>query len=71
MARYASRPKQRWCSDLGEEVADLHAPIVFEPFDPAQPTGLLDAAGNELYRIEEMQQVGFIAGMQPTKRRKS
>ena len=51
----------RYSEELGCECPDIgQAHTVFEPDRSPQRTGLLDAQGNELFAIDEMDQIGFI-----------
>jgi hypothetical protein len=53
------RPRAEWSDD----VPLLPVIHVTEPADRTpQPTGLYDANGVELYRVDEREPVGFLAG---------
>lgn len=58
MRRYTTKPRAIWVEDLGEECPDLPQITVYED-DCPQSTGLLDAQGNELYRVDEKEPIGF------------
>lgn len=53
------RPRSTWCEELDMDVPDPAPLTVYEPDDGAEPTGILDASGNELWRIEEREPIGF------------
>ena len=59
MNRYITKPHARWCDDLECEVAEPGPLVVFEPDGDPQPTGLLDAHGNELYRVSDRRPIGY------------
>ncbi len=51
----------RYSEDLGCECIDMGmAHTVFEPDSSPRETGLLDAHGNKLYSISEMDPIGFV-----------
>ena len=59
MKRYITKPRAVWVSELEEECPDMPALTVFEPDGEPQPTGILDAQGNELFRMLERKPIGF------------
>lgn len=60
MPRYiALRPRAGYDHDSMEAWDDAHGITVFEPDDAPVETGLLDAQGNPLYRVQERAAIGF------------
>ncbi len=58
----ASAPQRAWWDDLYQldrMPAGFDRVTVFETGDDPRPTGLLDAQGNQLYRMVEKQPIGF------------
>lgn len=56
---------QRWSDQWQGEVIDIgQAHTVFETERIPRRTGLLDASGNPLYAVDEMDQIGFIRSNQ-------
>jgi len=47
-----------WVDDLEQDCPDPPCLVVYEDDSP-EPTGLLDAQGNELYRVDEREPIGF------------
>lgn len=61
MRRYVTMRRPRLAAmDNDPDAEDYLSRTVYEPDDAPQPTGLLDAQGNELYAINEMDPIGFI-----------
>lgn len=64
MTRYVTRrprPKLLWDDVLREEETGARSTVtVHEPEDEPQPTGLLDAQGNELMRETVRRPIGFV-----------
>ena len=63
MPRYRTTPQARQRA-FDDEGYDLIAPphlIVYEPYEPWQKTGVLDAEGVEVERYYGFQPVGFLA----------
>jgi hypothetical protein len=57
-----SRAQRAWWDDLYQldsRPTGFDRVTVLEASDDPQPTGLLDASGNQLYRIVEKQPIGF------------
>lgn len=60
MPRYvAMRPRSGYDPDSMEAWDDAHGITVFDPDDAPVETGLLDANGNPLYRINDRRPIGF------------
>lgn len=62
--RYIPAPRARRIRAEWDD--DVPLPLVIHVTEPAdrtpQPTGLYDANGVELYRVDEREPVGFLAG---------
>ena len=57
-----SRAQRAWWDDLyhlDSRLSSVDRVIVHETLDDPQPTGLLDAHGNELFRMPEKRPIGF------------
>lgn len=52
-----ARPRADW-ADFGDSVSRINT-TVFEQDDEPQPTGLLNANGDELYRVQDRPRMGF------------
>lgn len=60
MPKYTTkRPRARWCDEIEMDVMDPAPLTVYEPDDEPAPTGLLDAQGNELFRVRERNPIGY------------
>lgn len=61
MTAYTTRPpRQRRASRWDYDELFRPSLTVFDPGDTSHPTGILDAQGNELYRVEQTGRVGFL-----------
>ncbi len=61
MARYVTKPKAIWVEDDLYEQAPAYAEqiTVFETDATPQPTGIYDADGNELFKVNDREPIGF------------
>ena len=55
--RYVTRA--RWSEVLEQDLDDRASVTVYEPDPAPEFIGILDAQGNELFRIEERDPIGF------------
>lgn len=56
---YVTRPRSLWVDELESEVSEPPHLVVYEDGNEPQPTGLLDANGNELFRVVDREPIGF------------
>jgi len=57
MRKYTTKASTRYSVEMDDDVMDVHL-TVFET-DDAEPTGILDANGVELWRVSERVPLGF------------
>lgn len=58
--RYFTAPHMRWSAELETECPDIGmAHTVHEPEPRVIDTGLLDASGNKIMAIDQMDPIGF------------
>jgi hypothetical protein len=62
MKRFVTRSATLWDHYLNAE--DYLGKTVFEPDPTPRPTGLLDAGGNKICVVEELDQIGFVRKVQ-------
>lgn len=60
MKRYVTRGKSADDWDYREDTPPRTSIDVWQREDKPRPTGLLDAAGNELYSVETPTTIGFV-----------
>jgi hypothetical protein len=56
---YVRRPVRSWVSDT-DTPEDRPSCTVYEPYEDPIDTGLFDANGARLYRIETRDRIGFV-----------
>lgn len=58
MPYLTKRPRSYWCEDTGAYINPTGETVIEQDNDP-EPTGLLDASGNELYRVRDKSPIGY------------
>ena len=62
MTRYvAMRPRADYYDETSDAVIQANRPMLHETDHAPAATGLLDASGNELFRVHDKRAMGFLA----------